>query len=83
MSKTLLLRHRDCRGVEDTHRSLKNYHGGEHFHVWKKSVNLGHFQLAYFSCALACLEHIKRRKLGQYCTQEILKREDIRLSRHN
>lgn len=82
VAKTLLLRHRDRWGVEDTHRSLKNYHGGEHFHVWKKPAVLGHFQLAYLSCALACLERTRRRKKGQYCTQEILKREAIRWSRH-
>ena len=79
--KTLILRARDRWAVEDTHRSLKNYHGAEHFHVWKKAAVLGHFQLAYLSCALAGLERSNRRKNGQYCTQEMLNREAIRWSR--
>jgi len=82
-AKTLLLRRRDRWTVEDTHRSLKNYHGAEHFHVWKKPAVLGHFQLAYLSCALTSLERTNRRKKGEYCTQEMLHREAIRWSRQN
>jgi len=82
-AKTLLRRRRDRWTVEDTHRSLKNYHGGEHFHVWQKPAVLGHFQLAYLSCALTSLERTQRRKKGLYCTQELLHREAIRWSRQN
>jgi hypothetical protein len=51
------------------------YHGGKRFHIWMKVF--GHFQLGYLSCALACLEHSRRRKMDVSCTMEQLHREAI------
>ena len=80
-AKTFIQRVRDRWCIEDTHRTFKNYHGGEHFHVWSKKAVLGHLQLAYLSCGLACLERSRRRLEGVPCTIEQLHRETVRWSR--
>jgi len=80
-AKTLLIRMRERWTVEDSHRNLKQHHGGEHFHVWRKASVLGHFQLVYWSGAVASLERARRRQHGEECTWEQLHREAIRWSR--
>jgi len=81
-AKTLLLRMRERWAIEDTHRTLKQHHGAEHFHVWSRGAVLGHFHLVYFSGAVAGLERAHRRQQGERCTWEQLHREAIRWSRH-
>lgn len=81
--RTLLKRLNDRWSVEDTHRSLKNYHGGEHFYVWSKEKVKAHFVLAYLSCGLAYLERYSNRKKGVICTMESLHNEALQNTRHH
>lgn len=81
--RTLLKRLNDRWSVEDTHRSLKNYHGGEHFYVWSKEKVKAHFSLAYLSCGLAYLERFFNRKKGNICTMESLHNEALEITRHH
>jgi hypothetical protein len=80
-AKTLLVRMRERWTIEDTHRTLKQHHGAEHFHVWSPRAVLGHFELVYLSGAVAGLERAQRRDRGEWCTWEQLHREAIRWSR--
>ncbi len=82
-AKTLLLRYRDRWSVEDNHRDLKQFFGGEHFYVWSRKGVYGHFHLAYLTCVQAALERTKRLQTGVKSTMERLHREAIRWSRIN
>ena len=78
---TLIRRMRDRWPVEDTHRSVKQFHGGEHFYVWSEASVRGHFCLAYLSGGLAYLERFSRRRAGQSCTMESLYYETLQKRR--
>jgi hypothetical protein len=80
-AKTLLQRMRARWTVEDTHRTLKQHHGAEHFHIWSPGAVKGHFELVYLSGAVAGLERAARQRRGERCTWERLHREAIRWSR--
>lgn len=80
---TLLKRLKDRWSVEDTHRSLKNFHGGEHFYVWSETSVRGHFEIAYLSTGLAYLECFSQRKIGQTCTIESIHYKTLQQQRIN
>ena len=58
--------------IETGHRTMKQYYGAEHFHVWSKQSVSSHLYLCFLAAALAGIERLKRFKKGNRCTGEAL-----------